>query len=532
MKAARDGRTERRKDGTIARAKDREVERPRERKAERTKERKAERPKERKDEKTKEREDERTKDGKAERAKERETERAKGRKDESAKDRKGEGAAARMRLVPRVAVAALSSPLEVGADRAPGALRGLAEWLRRAGCEVVELGPVGNADEAILAGRRAAELHIDAVALAVASWFEDYLALDLLEECAAPLLLWPLPGMETGALCGTQQATCYLRELGVPFRAVFGEIDEAGAGASALAFVRGAALRSRLRRCRVGLAGSHLNGMTHTAPNEMALKRALGARVVWLDLPRLLESAAAVPEADARRAWQAVRRAAARCEVAETDGLESMRVYVALREAVTRHGLAALTVGCYPHLMGRVCLAESRLADEGIPMACEGDVHGALGQHMLQLLTGQPTHNTDWLDPLDDRRVVFTHCGSGSFSLAERAGDVRLTSVRLMGQGVCALFTARPGAVTLLNITARGDGYQVALLEGEAEPGEMVFPGNPVRVRFDTPVPRLIEWIFEAGLGHHWMIGYGHVAAEVRAWAGLCGPQVRLVEAG
>ena len=55
----------------------------------------------------------------------------------------------------------------------------------------------------------------------------------------------------------------------------------------------------------------------------------------------------------------------------------------------------------------------------------------------------------------------------------------------------------------------------------------MVFPGNPVRVRFDRPVSDLIEWIHDAGLEHQWMIGYGHVAAELCAWAKIAGPALR-----
>jgi L-fucose isomerase-like protein len=180
--------------------------------------------------------------------------------------------------------------------------------------------------------------------------------------------------------------------------------------------------------------------------------------------------------------------------------------------------------------MGRVCLAASLLADEGVPLACEGDVHGAVGQFLLQLLTGQPTHNTDWLDPVDDRSVVFTHCGSGSFSLAEKPDTIRLASVRLMGQGACALFTAKPGPVTLVNINTHPSGYQCALLEGQAVPADMVFPGNPVRVQFHVPVKRLIDWIHDAGLGHHWMIGYGHVGDAIRLWARIVGPELRLVE--
>ena len=431
-------------------------------------------------------------------------------------------------LAPRVGVASLASPLEVGADRAPRVCDELAGQLRAHGCDVVPLGVVDTPDRAVAAGRRLAEEHVDAVVLAPACWFEDYLVLDLLEECSLPVLLRPLPGMETGALCGTQQLTCYLKQLHVPFRSVFGDVDAADCLPKALPFLRGAALRSRLRRCRIGLAGNRINGMTHTSPNEFMLKKAIGARVVMLDLPELLGRAQEMSVDDARARWASVRERAGVCEVDEEEGVDSMRVYAAVRETVDLHGLQALSIGCYPHLMGRVCLAASLLADEGIPLACEGDVHGALGQYILQLLTAGPTHNTDWLDPVDDESVVFTHCGSGSLSLAARPEDIRLGSVRLMGQGVCALFTARTGPVTLVNIGAAPDGYQCAVLEGEALPAEMVFPGNPARVRFERPVPELIDWIHDEGLGHHWMIGYGHVAADVRAWAAIVGADLRL----
>ena len=45
-------------------------------------------------------------------------------------------------LVPRVGVASLCSPLEVGADRAPWAADELARVLKGMGCEAIELGSV------------------------------------------------------------------------------------------------------------------------------------------------------------------------------------------------------------------------------------------------------------------------------------------------------------------------------------------------------------------------------------------------------
>jgi L-fucose isomerase-like protein len=180
--------------------------------------------------------------------------------------------------------------------------------------------------------------------------------------------------------------------------------------------------------------------------------------------------------------------------------------------------------------MGCACLAASLLADEGIPVGCEGDVSTAVGQLMLTWLTGQPTHNTDWLDPLPDGSVVFTHCGSGSHRLAEKREDIVLAPVRLANRGVCSLFPARPGPVTLVSLLPAAARYQVAVMEGDALSTEMVFPGNPLRVRFARPVEEIIRWVFDQGIGHHWAAGYGHVGAELRAWARIVGPGVRLVE--
>jgi L-fucose isomerase-like protein len=432
-------------------------------------------------------------------------------------------------LAPRVAVGSVCSPLEVGADRAPQAARDLSRVLGEAGCEVVDLGSVGTPDQAAAAGRLVAEGHLHAVALAAASWFEDYLVLDLLEECGVPVLLWALPGMETGALCGTQQLTAYLKQLGAHYRCVYGPADDPRARDQAVAFVRAAALKHRLRRARVGFGGYRVTGMTEVSANEIGMKKAIGPRIVPLDMPLLLARAAEIPDGQVREAWKDLVGRSGCCSVEDGDGLDSLKVHAAVRELVDEHRLDALTIGCYPHLMGRVCLAASLLADEGIVLGCEGDVNGAVGQLILTTLSGQPTHNADWLEPLDDGTVVFTHCGSGSFSLAERPGDITLSPVRLMDRGVCALFPARPGPVTLISLMACGDGYQVALLEGEAISTGMVFRGNPLRVRFPWPTPDIIDWIAAEGIGHHWMAAYGHLGAEIRAWAALCGPSLGML---
>ena len=432
-------------------------------------------------------------------------------------------------LRPRVGVGALSSPLEVGAGVASTASAELAGRLGDLGCDVIEMSLVDSPRKSVAAGRKLAESHIHAVAFVSTSWFEDYLVLDLLEECNVPVLLWALPGLQTGSLCGNQQLTCYLKQLNVPYEAVFGQLGNAALLSRAMHFLRAAALKARLRRARIGLGGQRVAGMTEAAANEIALKKAIGPRIVPLDMPTLLAKADSFSVESAQARWNDVIQSTGKCNASDRDGLDSMKVYLSIKNVVEQNSLDALTIGCYPHLMGRVCLAASLLADQGVPLACEGDVNAAVGQLILTLLTNEPTHNTDWLEPVDDKTVIFSHCGAASFNLAENSKDITLAPVRLMNHGVCALGPAKPGPVTLMNLLPQGDSYRCAVLAGQAVSTDMVFPGNPVRVEFEHTASQLTEWIHDEGIGHHWMIGYGNVAAEITHWAHMAGQPFCLI---
>ncbi|MFZ2656083.1 MAG: hypothetical protein WAX69_14225, partial [Victivallales bacterium] len=186
------------------------------------------------------------------------------------------------KLAPKIAVIALSSPLEVGAGSAGHKLLELEAVLKESKCEVILSVTVSTHQESAVIGRKLAGLFPDMVVFLPVCWFEDYLVTDFIEEFKVPLLLWALPGMETGSLCGSQQLGAFLKYLGHPFFHVFGEVGDRKIIVEALKYFGAAALYSRLRRSRIGLCGSRVNGMTHTSPNEFMLKKSLGSRVVQI----------------------------------------------------------------------------------------------------------------------------------------------------------------------------------------------------------------------------------------------------------
>ncbi|MFB3923266.1 MAG: hypothetical protein ACE145_16210 [Terriglobia bacterium] len=432
----------------------------------------------------------------------------------------------------RLGVVTVCNPLEVGAGQAPALLDQMHMAFKTASLPQLEVirphHPVTDPTSAVHAGRYFREQRVDALCVLAASWFEDYLVLDMLEECDVPLATWARPGMETGSLCGMQQLGYVLKQLEKPFCFLFGEVGEPNSVQRVWQYAVAAALRHQLRRARIGWLGHRIQGMTEITPHELALKKLLGPRVVPIDSQVFLERASKVPEKSVEDDWERLKGQVGQVTATKTAGIDSLQVYTALKDMVEELGLAAVAAGCYPHLMGRVCLAASLLGEEGIPVSCEGDVNAAVGMLILTRITGQPVHNTDFLDPIPaENAIVFTHCGSGGFSLAAKPSSINLGPVRLMNRGLCCLFPARPGSVTLINIVPTLGGYRIAGLYGEAVETDMVFPGNPLRVRFATDFEQIISWVAHEGLGHHWMAGYGDSRRTIADLAEMTGCEWR-----
>ena len=428
----------------------------------------------------------------------------------------------------RLGIAVVCNPLEVGADQAPGLLNQLERAFCSAGFGNLAIVPsteiVKDPASAVRMGKYFYDQRLDAVCVLAATWFEDYLVLDLLEECDVPVIAWARPGMETGSLCGMQQLGFLLKQLKKTYCFHFEDVGARAALQRSWEFARASAVRRQLRRARIGHLGHRIQGMTEITGHELALKKLLGPRVAGIDVQVFLQRASRVPAASMAGRWQELKAEVGGVTAAEEAGMESLQVYTALKDTIQELGLSAVAAGCYPHLMGKVCLAASLLGEQGIPVSCEGDINGALGMLILTRLTGSPVHNTDLLDPIPaDNAIIFSHCGSGGFSLAARPSDVKLAPVRLMNCGLCCLFPARPGPVTLLNIVPKLDGYILAALYGAAIETDMVFPGNPLRVRFKSDYRQILSWIIEEGLGHHWMAAYGDLRQSLADLAAMDG---------
>jgi L-arabinose isomerase len=212
-------------------------------------------------------------------------------------------------------------------------------------------------------------------------------------------------------------------------------------------------------------------------------------------------------------------------------GVRSIKCYYALMEWIEENGLAGVAMGCYPDLMGEVCLACGLLAEEDIVTSCEGDMNSLLLSYAMHHIGDGCVHNTDLLDvDASDRTTVLSHCGNSAISLAGSKDDVTLDSVRLMGQGVVSLYPARPGEVTMANLCGKMDSYRLTYTVGRAVEAEMVFPGIPVKVELGCSIKSFLERTADFGTGHHWMIVYGDMSRQLEYFCSMTGLDVLRIE--
>jgi len=435
-------------------------------------------------------------------------------------------------MKPRVGLVVSYAPLEVGYEKAPQLLEKSTERLSGLELEVVAVeSPVYD----LATGSKAAKLFggadVDVICWIAATWSYDHVPVDVVGKVNVPLIAWGLPGVETGSLCGSQQLVSVLTEIGHCRKFVFGELNDESVCREVVEFSQACAVVKRLRCSRMGMLGHRTIGMTEVTFHEYDVKEVFGPIVVYLSTDELLKRRDKICADRAGELWEKVKGRASKCKVDDAVGIRSMKCYYALKEWIEENGLVGVAMGCYPDLMGEVCLGCGLLAEEDIVTSCEGDMNSLLLSYAMHHMGNGPMHNTDLLDVDEsDRTSVLSHCGNSAISLAASKDDVTLDSVRLMGQGVVSLYPARSGEVTMANLCGKIDSYRLTYTVGRAVEAEMVFPGIPVKVELPCSIKSFLERTADFGTGHHWMIGYGDISKQLEYVCRMIGVDVMRIE--
>jgi len=360
---------------------------------------------------------------------------------------------------------------------------------------------------------------------------EDAIA-RLARDLGKPVLLWgprdpaPLPdGSRAGdTQCGLFATSKILRRMGVPFSYIVNSrIDDVVFERGLRNFLGAAAAVKAFRGARIGQVSTRPAAFWTMMINEGELLERWGVEVLPVSLSDLL--LAAERTIDAGQPSLAAEVDRIRREF-QTQGAEEAPLVklAALKRALTdwveRDALDAVALQCWSALQNAFgifpCFVHGLLTDEGVPVTCETDIHGALAALMLQEATGRASAvffaDLTVRHPSDDNAELLWHCGPFPPSLAAEGCCKRLSGhyihpAQPLGVGEWEL---RGGPLTLCRFDGDHGHYQLFLGHARGTTGPCT-RGTYLWAKMDD-WPLWEERLIRGPYVHHVAGVHGHVA--------------------
>lgn len=319
----------------------------------------------------------------------------------------------------------------------------------------------------------------------------EHLALGFAERTKAPLLL--LAHASHNSLAAALETLAGLRERG---RKTW--LLPAGLAEDLPLWAKVAEMARQLRGQKLGFLGQPSPWLVASTPDPYALQEKLGLKLAFLPLSRLFEGNAVaqkLPEGPTR-------------EVGAKELRMGAEVHSSLRRIVDHEGLFAFSIACFELLPREctACFAVAKLADEGVPAGCEGDLPGLLALILSQLIAGRPGFLANPVEvDLKKERLLLAHC-TVPFSLVE---SFELRTHFESGLGLAVAGALAPGSYTLLRFGGR-KLEKAFIVEGSVlseQPGR----DNLCRTQVWFKMPKgALQKLLREPLGNHHVLVPGH----------------------
>jgi L-arabinose isomerase len=179
-------------------------------------------------------------------------------------------------------------------------------------------------------------------------------------------------------------------------------------------------------------------------------------------------------------------------------------------------------------------LGASLLTARGVPACGEYELRTSLAMLVLDRLGAGGSFTELQALNFRDGVVEMGHDGPAHLGISRNRPVLRGLGVYhgKRGWGVSVEFDVRHGPVTLLGIGQERDGrFRFVTSEGTVVPGPVLAIGNTTsRVDFGGHPGEWTDAWSVSGVGHHWALGTGHRAAQLKAVADLIGLEAVTVD--
>jgi len=374
--------------------------------------------------------------------------------------------------------------------------RKIADAVRPWGAELVDLeglneeGLLYDAAQAPAAAERFRQAGVDGLFVAHCNFGCEAAIATLARDMRVPVLVWGPrdEGADAQGLrrrdtqCGLFATSKVLRRVGVPFTYVTNStLDDPVFERGYRGFVGVVRVVGAARHVRIGQIGPRPDEFWTVMCNEGELLERFNIEVLPISLAAILHATHEKLEQAPGEVDAAVADLTRQVKVdAEADAVRKlMAMKLAMQQWAQREGLHALALQCWPALQQALgvfpCLIDGLLTGEGLPVACETDIHGAFTSVLLGAAAPQPSP-TFFADltvrhPEDDNTELLWHCGVFPPHLCDDPRGCQAGPHFNAGQPVAGEFRITGGDITVARFDGDRGAYSLFMGQGQGVDG-------------------------------------------------------------
>ncbi len=355
------------------------------------------------------------------------------------------------------------------------------------------------------------------------------------KQVMKPLLLWgprdEAPSADGIRLrdsqCGLFATSKVLQRYHVPFTYIVNsKVTDGVFKKGFLNFIRAANVVKFSRNIRIGQISSRPQSFYSVITNESELLEKFGIETIPFDLStivRMIKTALDGKNPAIKRIVNDFKKMVdfSRLTQQEIEKIAALK-YV-LTNLIEEHRLQSVAFQCWDELQVQLgicsCFVHAIITEEGTPISCESDVHGAISSLMLQAagMFELPTFFSDFTirHPDNDNAELLWHCGPfpPSLRINQKEGYISNHFVLPSHAPGTGNWQLKKGDITLLRFEGLGGNYSLLCGEGKAVDGPFTL-GTYVYFEVND-WPLWEEKIIYGPYIHHVSGSYGKFSAAI-----------------
>lgn len=328
------------------------------------------------------------------------------------------------------------------------------------------------------------EAGIDGLFLAHENFGTEYECARLAKQLGVPVLLWgprdgypdKNGGRARDTQCGLFATGKVLRRFQVPFTYLTNcNLDDPQFERGMRDFLRVCNVVKKFRNLRILHIGPRPFDFWSTMCNEGELLEKFNIQLAPVPLPELYQEMHRLEKEEPEKVQEVVDycHQNMNCDIEDRYLTSVASLKCAMRNLATKYGASAVAIQCWNALQDEIgimpCAANSLLNEEGLPVVCETDIHGAITQVMVEAadLNEHRGMFSDWTirHPENDNGELLQHCGPWPISVAREKPTICVPVAFPQNGAVSA--EAKHGKVSIARFD--GDNGQYSLLLGHAK---------------------------------------------------------------